>query len=142
MEEARAFAFLRDEMKLTQKQIASYVGKSQPFVSNALRALTLPESVQQLITAGRINRVQARDISRIKNPEDQIAEAQRFAGEAPANPDARGNTKRGSGSVQNGLRSVRAALAEMRKRGATVTTSEETDESGKTFHYTIRVPKK
>lgn len=49
MEEAEGYRRLMDELHLTQEQAASRVGVSRPAVANALRLLSLPESVAALL---------------------------------------------------------------------------------------------
>lgn len=60
IEEARAYARLQDEFSLTQREIASRLGKSREVVANALRLLNLPTEVQDALAAGRLNESQAR----------------------------------------------------------------------------------
>jgi ParB family chromosome partitioning protein len=52
MEQARAFERLSREFKLTQEQIAQRTGKDRASVSNFLRLLKLPGSIQSLIEQG------------------------------------------------------------------------------------------
>jgi ParB family transcriptional regulator, chromosome partitioning protein len=49
IEEAKAFQQLLENYGMTQEGIAKRVGKSRPTVSNTLRLLQLPESVQQMV---------------------------------------------------------------------------------------------
>ncbi len=49
IEEALGFHHLMETYELTQEEVSDIVGKSRPTVANALRLLTLPESVQQMI---------------------------------------------------------------------------------------------
>lgn len=49
IESARAYQRLVQEFALTQQQVADRIGKSRMQVSNLIRLLLLPESVQQLI---------------------------------------------------------------------------------------------
>jgi ParB family chromosome partitioning protein len=70
IEEARAYARLQDEFKLTQREIASKLGKSREAIANAVRLLNLPSEIQDAVASGKINESQARlllsvdDISR------------------------------------------------------------------------------
>lgn len=54
IEEGRAFKKLMSRRGMTQDQVASRVGKSQTYVSNRLKVLDLPESVQQRLHKGEI----------------------------------------------------------------------------------------
>lgn len=60
IEEARGYQRLADEFHLTQEQMARRVGKSRPVVANALRLLTLPESVVELMEQGKISLAQGK----------------------------------------------------------------------------------
>ena len=55
IEAARAFAKLQDEFHLTQREIASRLGKSREVVANTLRLLDLPPYIQEAISAGQIS---------------------------------------------------------------------------------------
>lgn len=71
IETARGFARLQDEFRLTQKEIATRVGKSRESVSNALRLLNLPVKIQDAISQGQINGSQGRFLLSVKSPEKQ-----------------------------------------------------------------------
>jgi ParB family chromosome partitioning protein len=60
LEEARAFLRLTDEFGLGQEEVASAVGKDRTTVTNALRLLKLPVTVQQDLAAGRLSAGHAR----------------------------------------------------------------------------------
>ena len=55
IEEARGYAQLAEQFKLTQEEIALKVGKSRAVVANATRLLKLPESVVGYIRDGRLS---------------------------------------------------------------------------------------
>ncbi|MBR6735333.1 MAG: ParB/RepB/Spo0J family partition protein [Oscillospiraceae bacterium] len=55
VEEALGYRTLADEFSMTQEQIASRVGKSRPAVANALRLLSLPEDVIELLKNGDLS---------------------------------------------------------------------------------------
>jgi len=55
METARAFSRLQDEFRLTQREIASRLGKSREVVANAMRLLDLPTYIQDAIAKGEIS---------------------------------------------------------------------------------------
>jgi ParB family chromosome partitioning protein len=60
LEEAAGIAELIDSHEFTQEQVAGRLGKSRPAISNALRLLTLPESIKALIAAGTLSAAHAR----------------------------------------------------------------------------------
>lgn len=60
IETARAFARLQDEFSLTQREIATKLGKSRESVANTLRLLNLPTSIQLALEEGKINESQGR----------------------------------------------------------------------------------
>lgn len=60
LDEARAYRRLVDEFGLTQAQVAERVGRDRSTVTNTLRLLTLPDSVQELLTGGAITAGHAR----------------------------------------------------------------------------------
>ena len=78
IEEARAYARLQDDFRLTQREVASRVGKSREAVANSLRLLNLPSEVQEAISAGKLTESQGRlllaigDINRQKQLFDEV----------------------------------------------------------------------
>ena len=54
LEEASAYQQLMDDFAFTHEKIASRVGKSRSAITNALRLLTLPPSIQHLLADGRL----------------------------------------------------------------------------------------
>ena len=61
-EEARAFKQLMEQFHYTQEQMAESVGKSRSYVANALRILTLPEGIQNIVANGQISAGHARTL--------------------------------------------------------------------------------
>jgi ParB family chromosome partitioning protein len=76
IEEAEAYRALIDHFELAHDQIAARVGKSRAAVSNALRLLKLPASVQELLRAGRLTAGQARALLALGDDEaiERLAE--------------------------------------------------------------------
>lgn len=66
VEEAKGYETLMKEFGLTQEAVAKRVGKSRPVVANALRILSLPEYVLELLEKEEINAGQARSLIPIK----------------------------------------------------------------------------
>ena len=60
LEEASAYQQLIEDFSLTHEQVASRVGKSRSAVTNTLRLMQLPGSVQQLVADGRLSAGHAR----------------------------------------------------------------------------------
>lgn len=60
LDEAEGYRRLGSEFALTQQQIADAVGKDRSTVSNALRLLTLPSEVQQLVRSNELSSGHAR----------------------------------------------------------------------------------
>ena len=60
IEEARGYRRLIDEFRLTQQQVAESVGKDRTTVTNLLRVLSLPTSVQGNVEAGELSLGHAR----------------------------------------------------------------------------------
>jgi ParB family transcriptional regulator, chromosome partitioning protein len=60
LEEAAAFQQLVEEFGLTHDQVAARVGKSRSAVTNTLRLLHLPASIQRLVADGRLSPGHAR----------------------------------------------------------------------------------
>ena len=60
LEEAAAYQNLLNDFNYTHDELASKIGKSRPVISNTLRLLNLPASVQRRIAAGVISAGHAR----------------------------------------------------------------------------------
>ena len=55
LEEAAAYQQLLDDFKMTHETIAEKVGKSRSAITNAIRLLSLPPSIQQMLADGRLS---------------------------------------------------------------------------------------
>lgn len=60
IEAARAYAKLQDHFRLTQREIASRIGKSRETVANTIRLLSLPNQMQEAVAKAQISESQAR----------------------------------------------------------------------------------
>lgn len=79
MEQARAFERLSREFHMTQEQIATRTGKDRVSVSNYMRLLSMPESVQKLVEVGQLTFGHAKALLGLKlHPEFEKA-SQRVA---------------------------------------------------------------
>ena len=71
IEEAMGVRQLMDETGLTQEKAAERLGKSRPAVANLLRLLTLPESVREMLTEGKLSAGHARALVTV-DPRRQV----------------------------------------------------------------------
>ena len=55
LEEAAAYQQLLEDFSMTHEQVASKVGKSRSAITNSLRLLTLPPTIQQFLADGRLS---------------------------------------------------------------------------------------
>jgi ParB family chromosome partitioning protein len=78
VEEARALSRLAQDFKLTHDEIAGRIGKSRPYVSNAIRLLDLAPEVLEMIARGDLTAGQARPLLALASPEAQLAEARKI----------------------------------------------------------------
>ena len=76
LEAAEAYRQLAVDFGLSHERIAERVGKSRPTVSNTLRLLELPPSVQQALVDKRISEGHARALLGLPNPQAQAAALQ------------------------------------------------------------------
>lgn len=81
LEEAEAYRLLMEECHLTQDELARRLGKSRPQISNTLRLLQLPASVQEGIRSGRISMGHAKVLLSVPESARQSALAERVAAE-------------------------------------------------------------
>ena len=71
LEEAAAYQQLIDDFELSQQSVAKRVGKSRSTVTNALRLLQLPSSVQSFLLNGAITAGHARALLGLNSREEQ-----------------------------------------------------------------------
>jgi len=81
LEEAAAYQQLLDDFGATHEQLAQKVGRSRPHITNTLRLLNLPPSVQKRLAAGVISAGHARPLLSIGDPQAQERLAQRIVAE-------------------------------------------------------------
>jgi len=79
LEEARGYQQLIEEFTLTQEGVGRHVGRDRSTIANALRLLTLPDEVRELLAAGRIAAGHARAILGLDDPKRQIELARAVA---------------------------------------------------------------
>lgn len=81
LEEAAAYSQMLADFGCTQDELAIRVGRSRPQVTNTLRLLKLPPSVQTKVAAGVISAGHARALLSLDSPEQMEAMAQRIVSE-------------------------------------------------------------
>jgi ParB family transcriptional regulator, chromosome partitioning protein len=81
LEEAAAYAQLLNDFDVTQEELAGRIGRSRPAISNALRLLRLPPSVQRRIAAGTLAAGHARAVAMVPDPDQQERLADRIVAE-------------------------------------------------------------
>ncbi|WP_158942103.1 ParB/RepB/Spo0J family partition protein [Granulicella sp. S190] len=77
IEQARAYQRLSSDFKMTQEQMAIRTGKERASVSNFLRLLRLPDSIQQKVESGDLSFGHARTLLALESPEAITAAAQK-----------------------------------------------------------------
>jgi ParB family chromosome partitioning protein len=105
IEEAEAYRRLIDEFELSQEEAANRVGKDRSTISNSLRLLKLPKSIQADVTTGRLSAGHARALLGLPSTAAQIGMAERIIlkGLSVRETEALVNGPRGAG----GKRTVR-----------------------------------
>jgi ParB family chromosome partitioning protein len=71
IEEANAYRKLQEQLGITQEAVALRVGKDRSSVTNSLRLLRLPESVQSLVEDGKLSMGHARALLAVESPDRQ-----------------------------------------------------------------------
>ena len=111
LEEASAYQQLMSDFGITQEQLATKIGRSRPQISNTIRLLRLPASVQKRVAAGVLSAGHARAIlslgddqeamqklaDKIVNEDLSVRAAEAVAGETPTakKPKPTAGTRRG-----------------------------------------------
>ena len=80
VEEAKGYQTLISEYGLTQEEAARRVGKSRPVVTNALRLLSLPEQVLQMLEEGELSMSHARTLLELDSPALRLEAAEQMRG--------------------------------------------------------------
>lgn len=81
IEEALALDEMIRTFGLTQEEVSRSVGKSRPYITNALRLLKLPEPVRNMVSEGALSGGHARAIAGLKDEALQISAAEKAAAE-------------------------------------------------------------
>jgi ParB family chromosome partitioning protein len=127
VDEAHGFERLARSFGMSHDQVAARIGKSRPYVSNAIRLLDLPAAVLEMIERGVLSAGQARPLLAIASAEAQTVAARRIvegrisargAEElAGAARRARGGSIRGAAAGNPNIDPNLSALAEAMQRG-------------------------
>lgn len=72
LERAQGFKRMMDEFGLGTAEIAQRIGKSQAYVSNSLRLLTLPDALKDALLAGIVTEGHIRALGGIEDPNQMI----------------------------------------------------------------------
>jgi ParB family chromosome partitioning protein len=123
IEIAISYKRLIDECRYTQEEVSAKIGKDRTTVTNALRLLKLPESIQAAVRKGEISSGHARSLVAIEDPTLQmdifrkvmakglsVREVERLARERPARRTGRKGKANGGGSSASSFASVEERL--------------------------------
>ena len=72
VEEAMAYQLLIDDYDMSQQEVAKRVGKDRSTVTNALRVLTLPRDVRQMVRQGLVSLGHAKVLVSVEDPKTQV----------------------------------------------------------------------
>ncbi len=120
LEEASAYQQLMEDFAITQDELSKRIGRSRPQISNTIRLLKLPESIQARVASGVLSAGHARAILSLPTPEAQeqlaakivnedlsVRAAEAAAGLLQTRSPRKAPTK---GAVQHGLDEIATRL--------------------------------
>lgn len=81
LEEASAYQQLLDDFEATHEELAKRIGRSRPHITNTIRLLNLPPSVQRRVAAGVLSAGHARALLGLPTPQIQELVAHRIVAE-------------------------------------------------------------
>jgi len=81
LEEAAAYSQMLEDFSCTQDELSTRIKRSRPQISNTLRLLRLPPSVQRRVAAGVLSAGHARALLAVDDPAQQERLAQRIIAE-------------------------------------------------------------
>lgn len=102
LEEAAAYQQLLEDFSISQEELAKRIGRSRPQISNTLRLMRLPASVQRRVAAGVLSSGHARAVLSLETEEQMEALAARIVAEGLSvrgAEEAAGMMKRDTGPV-------------------------------------------
>lgn len=119
LEEAAAYNQLLNDFGYTHDQLAAKLGRSRPLISNTLRLLNLPPSVQRRVAAGTLSAGHARALLAITDPQEIERIAQRIINEGlsvRAVEEIISLTPRGSGKKSTSRKGASPEIQELGDR--------------------------
>ena len=71
IEEAKAYQQLLEKNQMTHEELAQFMGKSRPYITNCLRLLNLPSILAKAVEKGELSQGHARVLLTLKNEKEQ-----------------------------------------------------------------------
>jgi ParB family chromosome partitioning protein len=123
LEEAAAYTQLLQDFNCTHDELAQKLGRSRPLISNTMRLLNLPASVQSRVASGIISAGHARALLGLSNEADIDRLAKRIVAEglsvraveeiiAATSPKAAGKAKKKSGGTSPEVNEIAERLGD------------------------------
>lgn len=109
LEEAAAYQQLLAEFELTHDDLAGRLGRSRAVISNTIRLLKLPDSVQRRLAAGVLSAGHARALLALPDAAAQQNLAERIVLEALSVRETEAEVRRFSAQPQNSVQKVRGS---------------------------------
>ena len=94
IEEALGYRTLGEDFDLTQEEVAQRIGKSRPAVTNALRLLTLPDELVEMVRTGGLAPGSARALAAVKSRTKMVKAAREVAEKGLSTRDAESLARR------------------------------------------------
>ena len=95
LEEASAYQQLLADFGITQEQLADRIGRSRPQITNTIRLLQLPESIQRRVAAGVLSAGHARAILSVGDAASDGAPRRQDRQRGPVGARGRGRGRAG-----------------------------------------------
>jgi ParB family transcriptional regulator, chromosome partitioning protein len=115
LEEAEAYRRLMDERKMTQEAVAERVGKERSTVANALRLLSLPNEVKQLLVEGDLEMGHARALLGLSKASDMTQLARAVVGDKLSVRDTEARVRALKGAPALAKKKVNGQSADAKK---------------------------
>ena len=112
LEEAAAYQQLLDDFGATHEELAGKIGRSRPHISNTLRLLSLPPTVQKRVAAGVLSAGHARALLGLDDRQAQEHLAYRIVAEGLSVRAVEEIVAVGDGSSAKGARTSRAKASD------------------------------
>jgi ParB family chromosome partitioning protein len=123
LEEAAAYTQLLQDFNCTHDELAQKLGRSRPLISNTMRLLNLPASVQSRVASGIISAGHARALLGLENEAEMDRLAKRIVAEglsvraveeiiAATSPKAASKTKKKSGGTSPEVNEIAERLGD------------------------------